>query len=57
MLGLTEIQSIPAQDYAKLGFEKERLKSEVLSAIDEAVRFAQESSILPFQELEKLVYA
>jgi len=37
--------------------EVERLKSEVLSAIDEAVRFAQESSVLPFQELEKLVYA
>jgi len=37
--------------------EADRLKSEVLSAIDEAVRFAQESSVLPFQELGKLVYS
>jgi len=37
--------------------EVDELKSKVLSEIDEAVKFAQESSVLPFAELEKLVYA
>jgi len=37
--------------------EVEKLKSEILSEIEDAVKFAQESSVLPFQELEKLVYA
>jgi len=37
--------------------EVEKLRSEILSEIEDAVKFAQESSILPFQELEKLVYS
>ena len=37
--------------------EVAKLRSEILSKIDEAVKFAQESSVLSFQELEKLVYA
>jgi len=37
--------------------EVEKLRSEILSEIDEAVKFAQDSPVLPFQELEKLVYA
>jgi len=37
--------------------EVDKLKSQVLSEIDEAAKFAQESSVLPFRELEKLVYA
>jgi len=37
--------------------EVEKLRREILSEIDEAVKFAQESSVLPFQELERLVYA
>jgi len=35
----------------------EKLESKIKSEIDEAVKFAQESSILPFRELEKLVYS
>jgi len=37
--------------------EVEKLRSEILSEIDEAVKFAQDSPVLPFQGLEKLVYA
>jgi len=37
--------------------EVDKLRTEILSGIDEAVKFAQESSVLPFEELEKLVYA
>jgi len=37
--------------------ELDKIKSEVLSEIEEAVKFAQESPVLPFGELGKLVYA
>jgi len=37
--------------------EVEKIRGEILSEIEDAVKFAQESSILPFQELEKLVYS
>jgi len=36
--------------------EVDKLRNQVLSEIDEAVKFAQDSPVLPFQELEKLVY-